>query len=426
MLFTSDVQQICTHILHEELRVAMGCTEPIALAYGAAYVRRIMGRMPRRFTVKCSGNIIKNVKAVTVPNTGGLKGIETAVLAGAVSGRNDLELEVLSVLDNAQREELHRLMAKHMVDVELLESDHPLHIIIEAYHNADAASVEIIDSHTGLGDIVHNGQILHRRQQGLAQQKNEDESRRQLSVNAILEYADTVNLTDVQEELEQQIACNSAISREGLENPWGECVGKTLYSIDKEDIKNRILAVAAAGSDARMNGCALPVVINSGSGNQGMTASLPVIEYAKSIEASHEELLRALCVSNLVSIHQKTDIGKLSAYCGVVCAATGSVAGIAYLDDQPYQIIENTIINSICSVGGMVCDGAKSSCAAKITSALNSALLAYEMAKKGHVFRPGEGLVKEDVEKTIASVGRMAAKGMKCTDNEILNIMIDK
>ena len=410
-----------TRILHEELRVAMGCTEPIAIAYAAAYACDILGGFPEKIEVHCSGNIIKNVKAVTVPNTGGLKGIEAAALAGAISGRPDLELEILSVLTEEDQQELRRRIDEKMTTVRLLESSHALHIILLATLHENEVSVEIIDSHTCIGDVVHNGKILHRRN---VEEMQAVEKRCRMEVQSILEYAAQVPLEDVQDLLTRQIENNCAISEEGLKNPWGECVGMTMCAAEPDNWKTRIIAATAAGSDARMNGCALPVVINSGSGNQGMTASLPVIEHAKSINATREQLLRALCVSNLVSIHQKTGIGRLSAFCGVVCAATGAMAGMAFLDGQPRKVIENAIVNSIANIGGMVCDGAKSSCAAKIASALQCALLGYEMAKRDRVFRPGEGLVKSDVEKTIESIGKMAAEGMAATDNIILNIMI--
>jgi len=418
-----QVMDVCTGLLKSELRVAMGCTEPIALAYCAAYARTVLGKMPDRFEVRCSGNIIKNVKAVTVPKTGGLKGIEAAVLSGAVSGRADLELEVLSVLSDDDRVKLGRLLGKGMVKIELLDTSHTLHIVLNVYAGNDSASVEIIDTHTSIGRVTHNGVTLHTRGEQKIQEPRLD--RGLLSVKAILSYAETVPLEDVNDVLRRQIECNTAISEDGLAQPWGERVGDTLTQADNAaSLYCSLKAAAAAGSDARMNGCALPVVINSGSGNQGLTASLPVICYAKAKGCDEEKILRALCVSNLVAIHQKTVIGYLSAYCGAVCAATGSAAAIAWLEGADYQCIVNTIINSIATVGGMVCDGAKSSCASKIAVALESSLLGYEMAKKGRVFRDGEGLVKEDVEETIANVGRMASRGMRQTDTEILNIMI--
>ena len=411
-----------TKFLHEELVPAMGCTEPIAIAYGAAYARKVLGKPAERYEVECSGNIIKNVKAVTVPQTGGLKGIEAAVLAGAIGGDADRELEVLSTVNQADLCEIRRGLEERVVAVKPLDSTHTLHIIIHAFAGGDSACVEIIDTHNNVGKVVKNGQVIHQRV-GIAAQDDISE-RRTLNMEDILEYADRVDLTLVRDVLERQINYNSAISREGLGGKWGAAVGKTLLDTCGAGIRVRAEAAAAAGSDARMSGCAMPVVINSGSGNQGMTVSMPVITYAKELGVSHEKLLRALCVANLVAIHQKTDIGRLSAFCGAVSAATGAAAGIAYMEGASYAVIAQTVVNSLANVGGMVCDGAKPSCAAKIVSALESAFLGYELAKRGRGFYDGEGIVKADVEATIASVGRMASVGMRSTDREILNIMI--
>ena len=411
-----------TKILREELVPAMGCTEPIAIAYGAAYARKVLGKPAERYEVECSGNIIKNVKAVTVPQTGGLKGIEAAVLAGAIGGNADRELEVLSTVTEADLQEIRRGLEQRIVTVRPLDSSHTLHIIIHAHAGADSVCVEIIDTHSNVGRVVKNGRVIHQRVEVAAQ--DDVSERRALNVADILDYADQVDLELVRDVLERQISYNSAISQEGLSGKWGAAVGKTLLDTCGTGIRVRAEAAAAAGSDARMNGCAMPVVINSGSGNQGMTASLPVIEYARELGASHEKLLRALCVSNLMTIHQKTDIGRLSAFCGAVSAATGAAAAVAYMEGAGYAVIAQTIVNSLANVGGMVCDGAKSSCAAKIVSALESAFLGYELAKRGRGFFDGEGIVKDGVEATIASVGRMAGTGMRSTDKEILDIMV--
>lgn len=415
--------KIYTSILKEELLPALGCTEPIALAYGAAYARRLLGKTPTAYRVQCSGNIIKNTKAVTVPQTGGMKGIQAAVLSGAIGGDPDRKLEVLTSVTPGDLEEVRKALAAGIVTVEPLDTPHTLHIIIRAEAGGEYASVEIIDTHTGLGNIEKNGELLHKRQEGGESAVHTDRS--VLSVEGVLDYAASVDLEEVRELLERQISCNSAISQEGLTNTWGAGVGKTLLAYSGSDIRTQLKAAAAAGSDARMNGCTLPVIINSGSGNQGITVSMPVILYARHIGASHERLLRALCVSNLMAIHQKTGIGRLSAFCGAVSAATGAAAGIAWLDGAEYGVIAQTITNSLGNVGGMVCDGAKSSCAAKIASALESALLGYEMAKEQRGFLDGEGIVKSNVEETISSVGRMAAVGMHSTDQEILHIMVD-
>lgn len=412
-----------TSILKEELLPALGCTEPIALAYGAAYARRLLGKTPTAYRVQCSGNIIKNTKAVTVPQTEGMKGIQAAVLSGAIGGDPDRKLEVLTSVTHGDLEEVRKALAAGIVTVEPLDTPHTLHIIVRVEADGDYASVEIIDTHTGLGNIEKNGELLHKRQEGGESAAHTDRSI--LSVEGILDYAASVDLEEVRELLERQISCNSAISEEGLTHTWGAGVGKTLLEYSGSDIRTQLKAAAAAGSDARMNGCTLPVIINSGSGNQGITVSMPVILYAKHIGASQEKLLRALCVSNLMAIHQKTGIGRLSAFCGAVSAATGAACGIAWLDGAEYDVIAQTITNSLGNVGGMVCDGAKSSCAAKIASALESALLGYEMAKEQRGFMDGEGIVKSNVEETISSVGRMAAVGMHSTDQEILHIMVD-
>lgn len=422
MALTQEKINLYTRFLHEELKPAMGCTEPIAIAYGAAYARKVLGTEAEQYTVECSGNIIKNVMAVTVPQTGGLRGIETAVLAGAIGGDADRELEVLSTVTEQDIEKIKKGLEDHLVTVKPLDTLHTLHIIVHAYAGEDSVSVEIIDTHSNVGTVVKNGQVIREHTATLEDEDLTD--RRTLNVADILAYGDQVPLEQVQELLEKQIQCNTAISQEGLTGKWGAAVGKTLLATCGDTVRTRAKAAAAAGSDARMNGCAMPVIINSGSGNQGMTVSLPVIIYAESMGVSHEKLLRALSVANLVAIHQKTDIGRLSAFCGAVSAATGAVAGIAYLEGASYEVIAQTIINSIANVGGMVCDGAKSSCAGKIASALESAFLGYELAQEGRGFYSGEGIVKADVEATIASVGRMASKGMRGTDQEILNIMV--
>lgn len=411
-----------TAILWEELQTAMGCTEPIALAYCAAYAARLLEKMPERCVVSCSGNIIKNVKSVTVPQTGGRKGIEAAVLAGIIGGDPERKLEVLTSVTDAHREKLGELLEQGIVKVELLDTEHLLHIIVTLTAGDDTASVELIDGHTNLGNVTRNGQVLHER--------HETESKKSLlrydllNVRDILRYADTVDLKDIEDLLENQVEKNSAIAQEGLTHEWGAAVGKTLLACAQNNVWTRARASAAAGSDARMNGCAMPVVINSGSGNQGLTVSMPVVVYARERNASHEKLLRALCVSNLIAIRQKREIGKLSAYCGAVCAAVGAACGVAYLDGASYEVVSQTIVNAIACIGGMVCDGAKSSCAGKIASALDCAFFGYKMAAMGHGYQNGDGLVKENVEQTIDSIGCMARDGMRGTDREILGLMV--
>lgn len=409
-------------ILEKELLPAMGCTEPIALAYAVAYAKKLLGKMPTDITVKCSGNIIKNTLAVTVPSTGGLRGIKAAALAGAIGGDADKQLEVLTTVTDEDRTEIKRLVDTDLVKVEALDSTHALHIIAELKYNDEYASVELIDSHTNFGHVEVNGKVLNEKKEEKLQDLFKDEA--DLNIKGIIEFANTVNLDDVKEVLEKQIEYNSNISKEGLTNDWGACVGKTLLSYG-DDIYTKIKASAAAGSDARMSGCLLPVVINCGSGNQGITVTMPVVTYGKHIGANNDKVLRALCLADLIALHQKSGIGRLSAFCGALCAATAGVCGIAYLDGASYEVISQIIVNSLANVGGMVCDGAKASCAAKIASSLDCALMSYELAKKQRGFKNGEGIVKADVEKTIASVGRMASQGMRLTDREILQIMLD-
>lgn len=410
-------------ILKEELKPAMGCTEPIAIAYCSALARSVLGKEPERYIVRCSSNIIKNVKAVTVPQTDGLVGIEAAVLAGAIGGDETRELEVLTSVTGEDIRKIREALKRDIVKVELLVSEHLLHIIVECFAGEESASVEVVDSHTHVGRIVKNGKVLKEREDSSAEEDSSDWEL--LTVEDILDYADQADISDVVPFLERQIAYNIAISEEGLHNDWGARVGATIAAT-KNSVYDSLTAAAAAGSDARMNGCALPVIINSGSGNQGITASVPVVIYAKEKKIPHEKLLRALCVSNLISIHQKTGIGKLSAYCGAVSAATGAAAAIAYLDGCDRTCIKRTVINSIATISGMICDGAKSSCASKIASALDCALMGYGMAKNGLVFKEGEGIVKDDVESTIEAVGKMAHDGMRDTDRQILEIMLEK
>ncbi len=419
----AKISNAYTAILKEELKLAAGCTEPIAISYCAAYARKLLGEMPKKCEIYCSGNIIKNVKGVAVPRTGGLKGIEAAALAGMIGGDADRKLEVLTTLSDEDKEEIGRLMGTGLVHTKVLDTEHALHIIVKLQGSGGSnVSVEIIDSHTGLGEVEKDGQVLHMRDNYMVEQVGS--KYRLLNIKDIIAYADAVILEDVRDVLKEQIENNHRIAQEGLTNDWGAEVGKTLINSEGNGLQTMAVAMAAAGCDARMNGCPMPVVINSGSGNQGLTVSLPVIVYARENGADEESLMRALCVSNLVAIHQKNYIGNLSAFCGAVCAAAGAVAGIAYLQGDSHEVIDQAIINTICNIGGMICDGAKSSCAGKIATALKSAFLGYELARRGHGFYNGEGIVKADVEKTIASVGRIAKEGMYATDREILKIMI--
>lgn len=412
------------NILKEELIPALGCTEPIAIAYAGAKVREVMGNIPDSITVKCSGNIIKNVKGVTVPNSGGLKGIDIAATLGLVGGDPNKNLEVLSTIKPEDIEKTKELISKGFCKCDLIEGSENLHIIIEAKYQNSSALVEIKNAHTNITRIIKDGKELFTSDNSAGQKDSAD--RDSLNIKDILSFANEVNIEDIKEVIQRQIELNSNIANEGLKNDYGSSVGKTLMKYYGNDVRNRAKAYASAGSDARMGGCPMPVVTNSGSGNQGITVSMPVIIYAEDMKVSEEKLYRALVLSNLIAILQKKHIGKLSAFCGVVCAATGAASGIAYLNNADYKIISDTITNALCTIGGMVCDGAKASCASKISEAVDCGILAYNLAKDSKVFKSGDGLVKDDIEATIDSIGRMAKEGMKGTDIEILNIMIDK
>lgn len=423
------------NMLHTELVLARGCTEPIAVAYAGAKAREVLGEMPEHCHVKCSGNIVKNVSGVIVPKSEGLRGIDIAAILGIVGGNAEAGLDVLKSVTHQDSAKAQNLLEKNFCDCELVEGVENLYLVVEVTSGQNSASVEISHYHTNITRIARNGEILLEKIPETT--KTVDQVKDQLNVNNILEFADTVELEDIKTVLEKQIECNTAIAEEGLSGTWGASVGKTLLQKPYSDsVDIHAAAWAAAGSDARMSGCDLPVVINSGSGNQGITVCMPVCRYAKELGMSHELLLRALSVSNLMAMHQKKFIGRLSAYCGVTSAACAAACGIAYMlcderiakgnmtKEKRYQIIGNVITNTLCTIGGMVCDGAKSSCAAKIAAAVQTAMTALDMSFEGRVFQPGEGIVMDDIEGTIASVGRMGREGMKATDVEILNIML--
>ena len=411
-------------ILKDELVPALGCTEPIAIAYAAAKAREVLGEMPDHMEMCCSGNIIKNVKGVTVPNSGGLRGIDVAAVLGVVGGDPTRELEVLEEVTEEDIRKTSELVAGDFCKCTLEEGVENLYIVARLFKNEHSAEVTIINRHTLITKIVKDGEIIFEHKISESAQKRADKSL--LNVKDILLFADTVAMEDIEEVIGQQIEKNTAISQEGMIHPYGAQIGRTLLDVFGNDVRTRARAKAAAGSDARMGGCSMPVVINSGSGNQGMTVSLPVIEYAKEYEATREQLYRALVVANLISIHQKKYIVSLSAYCGAVSAACGAGAAITYLRGGTLEEVGLTIINTIGNVGGIVCDGAKSSCAAKIASAVDAAILAHYMAMKHVSFQPGEGIIQEDLEDTIKSMGYIGRVGMKTTDTEILNIMIER
>ncbi len=410
-------------ILKKELIPALGCTEPIAIAYASAVAKKALGCIPQKIIAACSGNIIKNVKSVTVPNSGNLKGIEAAATIGAIGGNPEKKLEVLTEVTEEDIKLAKELLKTDFCSVEVLNGVANLHIIVTAIADNDKALVEIVDTHTNIVRIEKNGEIIF-----MADVQKEEAGETVdwslLNIESIIEFANVVKIEDVEKVLSRQIEYNTSISNEGLAHQYGANIGKTLLNEYGNSIKVRAKAKAAAGSDARMSGCILPVVINSGSGNQGMTVSLPVIEYAKELGVSKEKLYRALVVSNLIAIYLKSGIGRLSAYCGAVSAACGSGAAITYLYGGDYEHICKTIVNTLANVSGIVCDGAKPSCAAKIASSLDAAIMAHYLSMQDESFISGEGLVKDDVEKTIESIGRLARDGMKETDVEVLKIMV--
>ena len=417
-------------ILESELVPALGCTEPIALAYAAAKAKEVLGKMPDHITMRCSGNIIKNVKGVKVPNSGGMKGVEAAAVLGITGGDPSQALEVLEHVTDREIDEAEKLLKAGFCDCVL--KDDVANLYIEAYAvckktEKSEALVVREDEHTNITHIEKDGQVLfHKEKKEYCQEREKTPDKSLLNLEDIITFANEVQITDVEKVLGRQIKYNTRIAEEGLRNPWGAQVGRVVLEEFGEDVKWRAVAKASAGSDARMSGCALPVIINSGSGNQGMTCSLPVIEFGKELKKSKEEIYRALCVSNLVALNQKKYIGSLSAYCGAVCAAAGAGAGITYLCGGTLEQIENTVVNTIADAGGIVCDGAKPSCAAKISTALQAAILSHKMAMRGLTFARGEGLVMDCPEDTIKAVGYVGRAGMKQTDVEILNLMIGK
>jgi len=416
-------------ILQEELVPALGCTEPIAIAYAGAHARALLGKIPDRVCIKSSGNIIKNVKSVTVPNSGNMKGIPAAAAIGIIGGNPDKGLEVLADITEADIARTKEFLEKVPCKVSLLDTVASLHFIVEVFAGNDSASVEIIHQHTNIVHTTKNGKDVLSVPFDPASANAALTDRSGLSVKKILEFADTIDLDRVRPVLERQIEYNTRIAQEGLNHRYGINAGANLLEAAQAEqavtVKIRAQAAAAAGSDARMSGCTLPVVTNSGSGNQGLTASLPVIVFAEEKKLSHDKLLRGLLVSNLIAIHQKTRIGRLSAYCGAVSAGCGSGAGITYLSGGSYEQVCATITNTLAVVSGIVCDGAKPSCAAKIAVSVDAAMNAHYLAMRNRVFQPGEGIVKGDIEKTIAGVGSVAADGMRETDKVILKIMVE-
>ncbi len=425
MSITKEQYFTYVSILKRELVPALGCTEPIAIAYAAAKAREVLGGFPDKIVAECSGNIIKNAKGVIVPTTKNLKGIEAASIIGAVGGDPMKGLEVLSNVKEEDVEETRKLLAKNICEAKILETPAKLHIIIKMYKGNNYSLVETIHTHTGIVRIEKNGEILLDVPHDVEAEEDSDINYDLLNVEDIVEFANIVDISEVEEVLGKQIKYNSAIAKEGLRRSYGANVGATLLEVYGDDIKIRAKAMPAAGSDARMSGCELPVVINSGSGNQGMTVSLPVIEYGRKLDCSDEKIYRALCISNLIAIYQKSGIGRLSAYCGAVSAAAGAGAGITYLYGGSLEQISQTITNTLANVSGIICDGAKSSCAAKIASSVDAAIVATMMSLRGKAFAPGDGIVKDNIEGTVDGVVKLAKEGMKITDEVVLQIMVE-
>lgn len=411
-------------ILERELIPAMGCTEPIAIAYCSAKARAVLGCMPDEVKIEVSGNIVKNVKSVIVPNSGGGKGIETAAALGILAGKEEMGLEVLSAVTVEQKDALKDYIKSIGITVCPLETNYLLDMIITVSGGGSETSVRIADEHTNIVEIKKDGKILFEKEVKVQSDENVPDYTL-LTVEKIYDFALTADLADVKAVLDRQIQFNTAISDEGMRGNYGANIGRILIKEYGDGVENRAKARAAAGSDARMNGCDMPVIINSGSGNQGMTASLPVIEYAKELGSSEEQLYRALLLSNLITLHQKTGIGRLSAYCGAVSAGAGAATGIAYLYGGDLAAVAHTLVNSIAITSGIVCDGAKASCAAKIAVAVDSGILGYKMYKNGKQFYGGDGIVAEGVENTIRNIGRLGKEGMKETDKEIIRIMTE-
>ncbi len=409
-------------ILHDELVPAMGCTEPIAIAYAAALARDTLGVTPERIEIQASGNLIKNVKSVVVPNTNGLKGIEAAAAAGVIAGDAGRALEVISRVSPDQKERIRDMASRNMCSVSLLESGRVLDLIITLRAGDLWARVRIADRHTNVVLVEKNGSVLLEKPAEASGELSPE--KRLLNIRDIVAFAQTVDLDDVRDVLLRQVQCNMAVCEEGMRSSYGGNVGKVLLRELGDSVLVRCKAMAAAGSDARMGGCELPVIINSGSGNQGITVTVPVVEYARELGRDEDAMLRALVISNLTAIHQKAGIGCLSAYCGAISASAAAGAGIAYLLGGGVYEIEHTLVNCLAVSSGVVCDGAKASCAGKIAIGLDAALLGYLMIKNKQQFRGGDGILQKGAEETIRMVGRLGRDGMRETDREILHIMI--
>ena len=422
---TDTKYQAFIQILREELIPAMGCTEPIALAYAAAIARDTLEAIPERIEVEASGSLIKNVKSVIVPNTQQLKGIPAAVTAGIIAGNAEKELEVIAEVSEEQIQEMKRYLEQTPITVKPLNSGITFDLIIKAYKGTSYSKIRIANYHTNVVLVEKDHNILEQKE--INEETEEGLTDRSLlSMEDIWDFSQTVDIEDVRTIIHPQIVCNMEIAEEGIRGDYGANIGSVLLGMGENNVQTSAKAMAAAASDARMNGCELPVVINSGSGNQGITTSVPVIVYARDLKVSEEQMYRALVLANLTTIHQKTPIGRLSAYCGAVSAGVGAGAGIAYLCGGGYREIIHTVVNAVAIVSGMVCDGAKASCAAKIASSVDAGILGYYMYKNGQQFYGGDGLVTKGVEATLKNIGRLGKEGMKETNREIIRIMTEE
>lgn len=416
-----SLYSIYVQILKEELVMAMGCTEPIAISYACAKATQVLDHLPDRIVVKASGSIIKNVKSVIVPHTNGLKGIEVAAAAGALYGDADAKLEVLSSATREQIEELPEYVQNTNITVQHIEQGHVFDLEIHVYYEQEHASVRIVDTHTNIVQIEKNWQVIFEDKTTSLELKADHSA---LIMKQIWDFSQTVDIDDVKEILDRQITCNMAIANEGIHNSYGANIGHVILNMDSDCVKTRAKAYAAAGSDARMNGCELPVVINSGSGNQGITCCVPVVVYAKELDCTKEQLYRALVLSNLTAIYIKTGIGTLSAFCGAVSAGAAAGAGIAYLHNGTYKEIQHTIVNALAILSGTICDGAKASCAAKIASSVDAGIMGYYMYKNKQQFYAGDGIVAHSVDETIQNIGTLGSQGMLQTNDKIIEMMI--
>lgn len=416
-----SLYSIYVQILKEELVMAMGCTEPIAISYVCAKATQVLDHLPDRIVVKASGSIIKNVKSVIVPHTNGLKGIEVAAAAGALYGDADAKLEVLSSATREQIEELPEYVQNTNITVQHIEQGHVFDLEIHVYYEQEHASVRIVDTHTNIVQIEKNWQVIFEDKTTSLELKADHSA---LIMKQIWDFSQTVDIDDVKEILDRQIACNMAIANEGIHNSYGANIGHVILNMDSDCVKTRAKAYAAAGSDARMNGCELPVVINSGSGNQGITCCVPVVVYAKELDCTQEQLYRALVLSNLTAIYIKTGIGTLSAFCGAVSAGAAAGAGIAYLHNGTNKEIQHTIVNALAILSGTICDGAKASCAAKIASSVDAGIMGYYMYKNKQQFYAGDGIVAHSVDETIQNIGTLGSQGMLQTNDKIIEMMI--